>query len=291
MKTDRPETKTRGPLPTGIPPKIHHAEATAMAYGIKARLTVYSNGQVEMGWSRQPVDLEAPLPRLADSLKMSPLRHSDDMPEGYADGSLERAGRRAKGVVRRIAKEHRFDYLVTLTSRANQDDYDVALAMLRAFLRVVRRTVPGYACLAVPERQARGAWHWHLAVSGWQNLHLLRHAWGLVCDHYLYGGGNVDVKAPKDGGHGQWANHRLAGYLCKYIVKGMEEDREGLKGRHRYVAPLGLKTWGEFTVTFPGDYSLEELLRDFHQFLGMGSSVASVWVPADQDGVGWMCSA
>lgn len=264
-----------------------------MAYGIKARLTVYSNGQVEMGWSRQPSDLEAPPPRLKqlpDLLKAS-VCHQDDKQDTFADGSLERAGRRAKGVVRRIAKEHQFDYLVTLTTRANQDDYDVAVAMLRAFLRVVRRTIPGYACLAVPERQERGAWHWHLAVRGWQNLYLLRHAWGAVCEHYLYGGGNVDVKAPKSGGHGQWANHRLSGYLCKYIGKEMEADREGLKGRHRYLAPLGLKSWGEFTVTFPGDYTLADLLVAFNGFIGNSSSIASLWSPPDQEGVGWVASS
>jgi hypothetical protein len=177
--------------------------------------------------------------------------------------------------------------MVTLTTRANQDDFDVTLAMLRHWLRLVRKALPGYIALAVPERQERGAWHWHVAVAGWQNLHLLRHAWGVVCDHYLRGGGNVDIQAPRGKGtHSLWSSGRLAHYLSKYLSKALEEEREGLKGRHRYVAPLGIKTWAEFTVQLPGDLSTYEVMCAFSDFIGE-RVIDVLWAPDSLPGIGW----
>jgi hypothetical protein len=93
--------------------------------------------------------------------------------------------------------------------------------------------------VTVAERQARGAYNWHVAVKGWQNLDLLRKCWRAAC-----GDGNIDVQGPKNQtGNSQWKHIRLALYLCKYITKELEvrEDGEVFVGRHRYRTSLGIE--------------------------------------------------
>jgi hypothetical protein len=187
--------------------------------------------------------------------------------------------------------EHELDYLVTLTTRANVEDYDLSLRMKREFVKLVRAKIAGWKACGVPERQERGAFHWHLAVHGWQDLFTLRHTWGIICQDYTGAGGNVDIKAPrKFAGKGKWHVGRLAGYLSKYITKAMESERDGMKGRHRYSAPYGIKTWAEFACEFPADVTVEKLLVAFAEFLG-DRGANFVWAPYDRPGQGWCSSA
>lgn len=136
----------------------------------------------------------------------------------------ERATRRARTNVRRLAKSKGLTTLLTLTYRENMLDRDRMQRDLDVFLKRVRRVAPGFQYVCVFERQKRGAWHAHLACQR-------------VLSHYLYKGqlvasygllrqmwrgvvgadnGNVDVSRNR-------RIHRsaaaLASYLSKYIGK------------------------------------------------------------------------
>jgi len=115
------------------------------------------------------------------------------------------------------------------------DDFEASVRDLRSFMKIVRRELPGYRWVAVPERQERGAWHWHLAVKGFQNVRFLRSAWLRVV-----GDGNIDVKGP--GKRLRVGKLRLAYYLVKYISKKAEDINMGL---HRY---FGTREKGDVEV-------------------------------------------
>jgi len=149
----------------------------------------------------------------------------------------ERSCRRARTKVRRLAKFKRLDTMLTLTYAANQTDRGLAQVHLAAFVRRIKRIIPGFEYVAVAEPQKRGAWHWHMAVKqlgsgywvGGRYVHswkLLRSIWRSV----IADGGNIDVQAPGKPGAGV---HKLASYLTKYITKGFAS---GVKHQNRYQA-------------------------------------------------------
>lgn len=140
----------------------------------------------------------------------------------------ERATRRARTKVRRLAKTKGLTTLLTLTYRENMVDRDRMQRDLDVFLKRVRRVIPGFQYVCVFERQKRGAWHAHLAVEK-------------VLSHYLAGGklvriydllrsmwravvggdnGNVDVSRNKRLAR---SAAKLAAYLSKYIGKTFDQ--------------------------------------------------------------------
>jgi hypothetical protein len=140
--------------------------------------------------------------------------------------------------------------------------------------------------VAVPERQERGAFHWHLAVHGWQNLLILREAWAEEMGGM--GEGNVDVKAP--GGKGsryQWRVSSLMGYLLKYITKEINDRPDEMKGRHRYMSAHGLETWDVTHEAFPLGTPLYEIVGFF--MVESAGRCSRTWTN-QQQGVGWISS-
>ncbi len=69
---------------------------------------------------------------------------------------------------------------LTLTYRENVTDYKQTCSDLSRFVRKVKRELPGWVYVAIPEKQKRGAWHWHMAVIGRQDVNLLRECWRAV---------------------------------------------------------------------------------------------------------------
>ena len=172
------------------------------------------------------------------------------------------------------------DHLLTLTYRDNVTDFEQASADLARFIRRVKTYLPDWVYIAVPERQQRGAWHWHLAVVGRQDVELLRTSW-----RHVVSDGNIDVQKPKT----RAAEQRLAlvKYLGKYLAKGFEDGNRVLNG-HRYRASLGIdvpcKTI-ELLPEFANDVPqyAQEVLRAHAGSLGF------VW--KDDSGLmGWACS-
>lgn len=128
------------------------------------------------------------------------------------------------------------DHLLTLTYRENLTDLTVAVADLTRFNRLVKSAGIHMPYVAVWELQNRGAIHWHLAVSGFQNVRVLRTLWkkALGADR----DGNIDVTGPRQ----HCSMNRLARYLSKYITKGFEFVQEGA---HRFRCSLGIRVPSE----------------------------------------------
>ncbi len=231
----------------------------------KILLRDYGKGLAEVGWAFIPNRLPFNINGRGDS----------DNLEANAD----RASRRARSRLRQLVLSANLDHLLTLTYRENMTDFRHAGRDLGRFVRAVRTTLPDFLYVAVPERQKRGAWHWHLAVRGRQDVGLLRKLWRNVV-----GEGNIDVQKPRRG-----ENRRLAlvKYLGKYLAKGFAERHRDLN-RHRFRASLGIQVPGEL-VDIPDHLRGEVSAYVIGQLQERCGSVGFVWV--DQEiGAGWACS-
>ncbi|GAB1392893.1 hypothetical protein MASR1M60_10560 [Rhodocyclaceae bacterium] len=209
----------------------------------------------------------------------SPFNHAGRGESELREKNEDRAMRRARSRLRQLILSAQLDHLLTLTYRQNVTDYKQACDDLSRFLRAVRTYLPDVLYVAVPEKQKRGAWHWHLAVAGRQDVNLLRKLWRRVV-----GEGNIDVQKPRPG-----ENRRLAlvKYLGKYLAKGFIEGHRELNG-HRYRASLGIVVPGE-SITIPEHLRGEVSAYVIGQLQQRTGSVGFVWV--DQDlGAGWACS-
>lgn len=174
----------------------------------------------------------------------------------------ERATRRARTKVRRLAKEKGLTTLLTLTYRENMVDRERMQRDLDVFLKRVRRVIPGFQYVCVFERQKRGAWHAHLAVER-------------VLSHYLAGGklvrsydllrsmwravvgadnGNVDVSRNKRLAR---SAAKLAAYLSKYIGKTFDQAEKHVNaysasGR-ALPKPMVFRVAGDMVTTALGE--------------------------------------
>jgi hypothetical protein len=106
-----------------------------------------------------------------------------------------------------------------------------AWAMFGRFLQRARRAGLRFQYVAVPEKQKRGAWHFHVAVDVFLPIGNVQAEW------FSVGGGNVDVKFFEDR-HGSEAAEGCAVYLGKYIGKELESSEFG---RQRYRTSQGIK--------------------------------------------------
>lgn len=224
----------------------------------------YGGGFCEAGWSFVP-----------NLQPFKAARGESDQREIHE----ERASRRARSRLRQLILSANADHLLTLTYRANVTDFEQASQDLRALVRRVRKHLPNWVFIAVAERQERGAWHWHLAVVGRQDVKLLRHLW-----RSIVGDGNIDVQQPAAG-----MNRRLAivKYLGKYLSKGFSEGDREING-HRFRSSLGIKVPGESLSVperFRGDVSAY-VCSQLHQRAG---KVGFVWDEA-KNMAGWACS-
>jgi hypothetical protein len=191
----------------------------------------------------------------------------------------ERAVRRARVLLRRKILSSGADHLLTLTYRDNVVDLKRANSDLTVFLRWVKRRTGPYPYVAVAERQQRGAWHWHLAVCGWQDIPLLRSTWREVV-----GEGNIDVQAPRSSP----AEHpRLAivKYLAKYLGKtfGEEGDLNARRFRSsRISVPEKRKLIPALSSDEAKDYCMSWLTQ-------RGGAVG-YFVYSENTASGWGCS-
>jgi hypothetical protein len=145
-----------------------------------------------------------------------------------AAANRERATRRARTKVRRLVKAKGLTVLLTLTYRENMLDRERMARDFDAFVKRVRRVIPGFEYVCVFERQKRGAWHAHIAVQRIlshyaqrgvmvRSYDLLRSMWrGVVGQD----NGNIDVSRNKRVNR---SAAKLASYLSKYIGKTFDQ--------------------------------------------------------------------
>jgi hypothetical protein len=149
----------------------------------------------------------------------------------------EMSNRRAKTKIRRLCHALGADRLLTLTFRENIDELKEAWRSFKLFVQYFNRMhAHALAYIAVPERQKRGAWHFHLAIKGFHNVNVLRHLWRRAA-----GDGNIDITNPVK--H-EWKRKSLSRYISKYVSKLMDVPA----GSKRYSSSKGI-VWKR-TVNF-----------------------------------------
>jgi hypothetical protein len=231
----------------------------------KIQLINYGDGLGEIGWSF--VSSKKP-PKAGRG-------NSDNR-----DKNEDRSVRRARSRLRRLILSARADHLLTLTYRDNVTDFEQASNDLNRFVRIVKGKIPGWIYIGVAEQQKRGAWHWHLAVRGRQDVELLREAW-----RHVVGEGNIDVNPPK----GTSRNRLLAlvKYLGKYLAKGFQDGNRELNAR-RFRASLGISI-PVTTITLPREQRNNASDYAVHMLKANVGEVGFVWL-GDDCAAGWACS-
>jgi len=225
----------------------------------------YGPGLSEIGWSFIPVAVSAKSGRgLSEQREM----HED------------RAIRRARSRIRQLILTTGADHLLTLTYRENITDFDLSCTHLSKFIRIVKNKMPGWVYVAVAEQQQRGAWHWHLAVRGRQDVDTLRASW-----RHVVGDGNIDVKPPSN----RTQNRQLAlvRYLGKYLAKGFKEGTRELNAR-RFRASRGIEVPAEY-LTLPLVHKDNVRLFIEGKLVANAGTVGYVW-QAEGKLAGWACS-
>jgi hypothetical protein len=130
---------------------------------------------------------------------------------------------RARTSLRRAVQAGNLNVMLTLTFRRNLTDIDQAWPICIRFIRAMRDALGEFSYVVVAERQKRGAWHFHLALRGWQNLPLIRDCWSRAG-----GDGNVDVQPFKG------PVQKMASYMSKYISKSFTDEELDRRSHHRY---------------------------------------------------------
>lgn len=228
-------------------------------------LRKYGEGLGEIGWSFIP--------------SMKPSKAGKGMSDNQEENE-DRSVRRARSRLRRLILSTRADHLLTLTYRENITDFDQSCNDLSKFVRIVKNKLPGWIYIAVAEQQKRGAWHWHMAVCGRQNVELLRSCW-----RHVVGEGNIDVNPPK--GTGKKRLLGLVQYLGKYLAKGFNEANRGLNAR-RFRASLGIPVPCTL-IPLPHDQRANASGYAIEMLRANVGSVGYVWLAEDRP-AGWACS-
>jgi len=225
----------------------------------------YGHGLAEIGWA---------------FISSTPPKKSGRGLSEHREENESRAVRRAKSRLRQRILAANADHLLTLTYRENVINFEQASADLTRFVRLVKAQLPSWVYIAVPEKQKRGAWHWHMAVHGRQDVGLLRSLWRQVV-----GDGNIDVQPPR--GEGQSRQLGLVKYLGKYLAKGFEEGHRELNGR-RFRSSLGIEVPLEY-LTLPDECRQNVPGYAVNHLVAATGTVGFVWI-ADDMPAGWACS-
>ena len=210
----------------------------------------YDGKHVEAGWS-------AVFPgRRQNTVRGSSLNREENK---------TRSRRRAKSQIRKKILAGNFDYLLTLTFKENITDLKRANSYFDKFIRKVRKHIDkNFAYVAVAEKQKRGAYHFHVAVKGWQKVKTLRAIWLRIV-----GEGNIDVRAPlKRKSGSQWEKVKLAYYLSKYIAK---DDTDELN-KNLYRVSQGIEIPVEKIIYAFGSYMLQEIEIIMQKYGGYNSN-------------------
>ena len=178
----------------------------------RLRVRLWQNaGVVQVGWGVYKPEQKKP----GSSAKSDLEREHNQL----------RATRRAAAHIRRDLLTIGADRMLTLTYRENMTDRTRAIADLIRFNRAMRQRFENWASVSVLEWQVRGAAHFHVGISGFYDVTVVREVW-----RSIVGEGNIDIRFKPDG-RGN-ACSKLAAYMGKYLQKDLDEGRK--PGEHRY---------------------------------------------------------
>ncbi len=187
---------------------------------------------------------------------------------------------RARTSLRRCVQAGNLDTMLTLTFRRNLTEIREAWPICNRFIRAMRDQLGAFSYVVVAERQKRGAWHFHLALRGWQNLKLIRTCWARAG-----GCGNVDVQPFKG------PVQKMATYMSKYISKSFTDDELDRRSHHRYRRSHDLtpETFVQVVTSDPA-----EIVDDFKLLFASGGVLGHAVVisgkPGQVDYFVWGCT-
>jgi len=181
------------------------------------------------------------------------LPEKADRGKGDREASIERASRRAKTKVRRLAKAIQADCLLTLTYRENVQDKKRVEADFKAFRKRLA-TLGDFPYVATLEKQERGAYHVHIACrqfNAWlrndqgvrvKSYDLIRSMWRRVVGR---DNGTANLRVSR----GRNKAHRIACYIAKYVMKAVAVSELNAKS---YWASRKIDVPVPEKVLFPG---------------------------------------
>lgn len=146
---------------------------------------------------------------------------------------------RAKTRCRVAIKANDLRQLLTGTYRENMTDFDRIRKDFAAWMRLMKKHLPGFKAVFAFEPQKRGAWHWHAAVKVmppffWhkgvavRSFDFCRRMWQRVVGQ---DNGTVNVDGHHHRSHkgrvGKRSLAAVAGYVSKYLTKAVDKAIEG----------------------------------------------------------------
>ena len=141
------------------------------------------------------------------------------------EANMKRSIARSRANMRRDMLSAGMAIMWTLTYASNMEDREQAIEHRKEWERRVRKVYPHYVGISVLEKQARGAWHWHIAVRDWFDVRIMRDLWQQTIGEKA----RVHVGFKPDGNGNAYT--KLSTYMSKYMGKAMEG---GLEEKHRY---------------------------------------------------------
>lgn len=247
----------------------------------EVRVRDFGDGAVELVAFRGDL-MPRPRRKLVDEEIKERVRVRSEMDETTRDS----ADARARKLLRHRVMMMRADRLLTLTYRENKTDLKACWRDLQKFVRYMKSSFPDFFYVVVPERQDRGAWHFHLAVKGFYNVNLVRYHWRkAICGDGKGDVGTINITSPRRGP--QWQRGKLSSYLAKYIGKDFGADEQMYSRRfassqsipapisHTYFVPYGDASF----------YAMTLLLREYNP-----RGVARCFESAGPTVIWWMAS-
>lgn len=241
--------------------------------GVTVRVQEFDNGQretlIQPRWLYIPgtSDVDDPACRVVDVDQSGTLLEEKRLEE-RAKRSAWKSGQRAKKGCRWKIKKAGFNEMLTLTYRENQTDLALCRKHFAAWLRKMRKAIPGFRGVWGFEPQKRGSWHVHVAcdrlpmtmqfrgckVVSWKvGTALWRDVVGVNNGMCFVGG--------KDGRFNRYRSPaKIAGYISKYLTK---EHENGVPGARMWDSTRGLTPPPALVMHFPG--------------VSMGEAIGMAW--------------
>jgi hypothetical protein len=198
--------------------------------------------------------------------------------EADRERNRDRAGRRARGVVRRLVRAYLMRVMLTLTFPGDGvQDFDEASRLVRAWLRTHGRSMLGHYVVVWELHPGGHGWHAHILCDRFVPVAAARLTWTqhLARRGLRPSGGSQWVRVNvKDWGSAAAAVR----YAAKYVTKGCQVP----DGRHRYSAGGGAEEPAA-VVGFAGPGVGREVLEELHE-LGLPRTA---WVMVSDEKPNW----
>jgi hypothetical protein len=260
---------------------LHDTEFTDLP-AFKLKMRQFANNTVDYILTRTNIKKLIAEP-FYGTMTTYPKQLTDEEKEAKRLENIERAARRARQKVHHLVRSMGADHMLTLSTRENITDANRFDSIFTAFIRLVRTkqlingklvtasTKKEWKYVAVREMQDRGAFHFHIACVGFQNIPFLRACWyvalgGTEFDSGANVLGQVDVQHDRKGTSVETPIHKtfkLVRYLCKYITKTFDEST--VLGQRRYKSsreiakPIVMKQY--LPVYFGGEEAFVEAMK------------------------------